>query len=492
MIVRRLHSVFPKPGFIRPGSGFLSLVFLGLTVFALSFPSGAFGGEYDKEIEAMMRTSKARAAIVREISASVVNISVEKNVKTQGTALPEPFQDEFFRRFFQPRMNPREFKQQGLGSGVIVDASGIILTNNHVAGDADVIKVKLKDGREFKATLIGTDPSTDVAVIRIKGTNLPSAKLGSSDEIEVGESVIAIGNPFGLEQTITAGIVSAKGRSGVGVTDYEDFIQTDASINPGNSGGPLVNLRGEVVGINTAIFSRSGGSQGIGFAIPIKMASSVMKSLMETGSVARGFLGVVIQDISPDLAEALGVNPHSGVLIAQVGPDSPAKKSGIQDGDIITAFNSKPVTNSNGLRYAVAELKPGSKVPVELIREGKTMTLMALVGNQPGKEVVKAPNGNNEKTTGILGMTVAPLDQVQAKNLGYSGLNGLLVTQVAPGGPAFEVGIRQGVLIMEVNRKPIRSVSDFKREVKKTPKGKKILLLAREGENSRFLVIAKP
>ncbi|MDH4224104.1 MAG: DegQ family serine endoprotease [Deltaproteobacteria bacterium] len=458
----------------------------------MSFPSGAFGGEYDKEIEAMMRTSKARAAIVREISASVVNISVEKNVKTQGTALPEPFQDEFFRRFFQPRMNPREFKQQGLGSGVIVDASGIILTNNHVAGDADVIKVKLKDGREFKATLIGTDPSTDVAVIRIKGTNLPSAKLGSSDEIEVGESVIAIGNPFGLEQTITAGIVSAKGRSGVGVTDYEDFIQTDASINPGNSGGPLVNLRGEVVGINTAIFSRSGGSQGIGFAIPIKMASSVMKSLMETGSVARGFLGVVIQDISPDLAEALGVNPHSGVLIAQVGPDSPAKKSGIQDGDIITAFNSKPVTNSNGLRYAVAELKPGSKVPVELIREGKTMTLMALVGNQPGKEVVKAPNGNNEKTTGILGMTVAPLDQVQAKNLGYSGLNGLLVTQVAPGGPAFEVGIRQGVLIMEVNRKPIRSVSDFKREVKKTPKGKKILLLAREGENSRFLVIAKP
>jgi serine protease Do len=336
----------------------LACATLLLALFAAGSPgqlsAQSAEAQLQRDIETLTRESKARAAIVKRVTSSVVNISVEKNVKAseRGDG-PDPFDDEFFRRFFQPRIPPpRDFKQRGLGSGTIVDKQGYVLTNNHVVADADKILVKLPDGRQFEAKLVGGDPASDIAVVKIEGSDLPLAKLGNSDDIDVGESVMAIGNPFGLEQTITAGIVSAKGRSQVGVTDYEDFIQTDASINPGNSGGPLINLKGEVVGVNTAIFSRSGGNMGIGFSIPINDAREIMTALIATGKVTRGFLGVVIQDITPEIAGALGVKAGEGVLVANVGPNTPALRSGIKQGDVIASFRQ------NGQRLALCR-RPG-------------------------------------------------------------------------------------------------------------------------------------
>ena len=450
-----------------------------------------------KDIELLQRASKARAAIVKEIRKSVVNISVEKKVSSGESDAPDLFNDPFFRRFFQPRLpnqpgQPREFKQRGLGSGVIVSKDGYILTNSHVAGDADKILVKLPDGRELDAKLVGTDPATDVAVLQVKADNLPFAKLGNSDELDVGETVIAIGNPFGLEQTVTSGIVSAKGRSGVGVSDYEDFIQTDASINPGNSGGPLINLEGEVIGINTAIFSRSGGNMGIGFAIPINMTRAVMNALIENGKVTRGFLGVVIQDVTQELADALGVQPGSGVLISSVGPDSPAAQAGIKQGDLIVSFNDKEVKTSNQLRNTVAGIAPGAKVPVALVREGKTIKLAVQVGEQPANLRAAFREEGEAAPQGTLGMMLEPLNPATAQQLGYVGLNGLVVTQVEPESPAALAGLRQGALVLEANRKPMRTPADFERAVQETGSGKSLLLLVRLGDVSRFLVIKVP
>ena len=334
------------------------MLLAGLVLFAAPATLRAQDDSVARDIETLVRASKARAAIVRQVSPAVVHISVEKTV-TEGGAdnVPDMFDDEFFRRFFAPRLPipPREFKQRGLGSGSIVDERGYILTNNHVVAEADRILVKLQDGRELDGELVGADPATDLAVVKVATNGLPIAKLGNSDQLEVGETVIAIGNPFGLEQTVTQGIVSAKGRSQVGLTDYEDFIQTDASINPGNSGGPLVNLQGEIVGVNTAIFSRSGGNMGIGFSIPINMAKKIMQSLIETGRVVRGFLGVVIQDITQELADALGVEVNEGVLIAHVGPHTPASEAGIQQGDMrqyLRCFQKREMAISTSRPYS--------------------------------------------------------------------------------------------------------------------------------------------
>ena len=450
--------------------------------------------DLQRDIDALIRASKARAAIVKSVKDSVVHISVTKKVQGQdGSRLPDLFNDEFFRRFFKPRMPdpPREFRQRGMGSGVIVSEDGYILSNNHVVGDADEVIVKLTDGREFKAEIVGTDPASDIAVIRVDATDLPAAKMGNSDELEIGESVIAIGNPFGLEQTITAGIVSAKGRSGVGVTDYEDFIQTDASINPGNSGGPLINLRGEVVGINTAIFSRSGGNMGIGFAIPINMTQAIMKSLIATGKVTRGFLGVVIQDVTQDLADALDVEVNSGVLIANVGPDSPADRAGIRQGDLIVTFNGRPVKSSNQLRNAVAAIRPGDSVPVSLIRDGREREVDVEIGEQPA-DMRAAFQPGSQQPMDFFGMSVEPLNPASAEQFGYVGLTGLLVTTIEEDSPAAKAGLRQGALIVEANRTPMKTVAEFRRVVEKTGSGKNLLLLVRLGEISRFLVIKVP
>jgi len=278
---------------------------------------------------------------------------------------------------------PRKFQQRGQGSGFIISKDGYILINNHVVGDADLIKVKLSDGREFKAKVIGTDPQSDVAVIKIDATNLPVLRLGDSDKLEVGEWVIAIGNPFGLSQTVTVGVVSAKGRSRIGINDYEDFIQTDAAINPGNSGGPLVNIHGEAVGMNTAIFSRSGGYMGIGFAIPINMAKAIKDQLLKKGKVTRGWLGVVIQDIDEELAKSFGLEKTEGVLIAEVSEGSPAEKAGLKQGDIILRLNGKKVDDLGELRNKIALTAPGTKVKLEVLRENKRRTIQVTIGEQP-------------------------------------------------------------------------------------------------------------
>jgi Do/DeqQ family serine protease len=480
-----------------------------LAVFLLAAAPALLRAQSDdaatkRDIESLVRASKARAAIVKKISPAVVHISVEKTVQNDGGDTPDPFDDEFFRRFFAPRLPvpPHEFKQRGLGSGSIVDARGYILTNNHVVEAADRIIVKLKDGRELTAELIGADPATDLAVVRVKADHLPVAPLGNSDTLDVGETVIAIGNPFGLEQTVTQGIVSAKGRSQVGLTDYEDFIQTDASINPGNSGGPLVNLRGEIVGVNTAIFSRSGGSMGIGFSIPVNMAKSVMQSLIDSGHVVRGFLGVVIQDVTQELADALGVKVNEGVLIANVGPNSPAASGGMLQGDIVLRLSGHPVKSSNDLRNAVAAIKPGTKLPMDILREGKPMKLTVTVGEQPQDmraaiEGRKPEEGNaNAGKAGrpeeALGLQVESLTPDLAERLNYQGLAGVIISAVAPNSPAAEASLRRGALIERVNRKPVTSVQEFRTEISKVASGKSVLMLVRLGTANQFVVIKKP
>lgn len=471
---------------------------LGLAAFA-----GSAQADVTDDIEAMVRASKARAAIVKRVSPAVVHIRVEKIVKSRGEQpeTPDFFDDEFFRRFFQPRM-PKEFRQRGLGSGFIVDKRGYILTNNHVVGDADKIKVKLPDGREFDAKLVGADPATDLAVIQIKGKDLPVAELGNSDELGVGESVIAIGNPFGLEQTVTAGIVSAKGRSSVGLTDYEDFIQTDASINPGNSGGPLLSLRGKVVGVNTAIFSRSGGNQGIGFTIPVNMARTIMTALIESGKVTRGFLGVVIQDVTQELADAIGVKAKSGVLISNVGDNTPAGRAGIKQGDVITTFNNRRVTTSSALRNAVAAVKPGTSVPVKLVRSGKRMQLKVKIIVQP-KDMRAAISGqaqpgggdkgdSDEAPEAALGLVLRPLTRELAQQLGYEGLSGVLIASVKPGSVAEQANLRARALIREVDRKPVGDIEQFRKVYGALSSGKHVLFLLQMGQFTQYIAVQKP
>jgi serine protease Do len=491
-------------------AGLAGLLILAVTVSSgVAVPGRAAAQTSDaqmqKDMDALQRESKARAQILKRVSPSVVNVSVEKDVKgsDRGGDQPDPFDDEFFKRFFQPRIpqQPRDFKQRGLGSGTIVDSKGFILTNNHVVADADKIQVKLPDGRQFDAKLVGRDPATDVAVIKIDGTDLPAAKLGNSDDMEVGETVMAIGNPFSLEQTITSGIISAKGRSQVGVTDYEDFIQTDASINPGNSGGPLINLRGEVIGVNTAIFSRSGGNMGIGFSIPINEAREIMTQLIANGKVTRGFLGVVIQDITPEIAGALGVKANEGALVANVGPNTPAAKAGVKQGDVIVSFRGQPVKSVNALRYSVARVKPGETVAADVLTEGKRHSVSIKIEEQPADMRTAMGEGNPDQpdqnepaapVDQVLGMTLQALTPELADRMGYQGMKGILVADVDPNGPAAAAGIQQGALILEVNRRPARSVPDLKDQVQKTPSKKYLLMLVRLGNFDRYLALQKP
>lgn len=513
--MNRFQSRFPDAERLAKGFGSQRvrwglIMVLAVSLLVWAIPAAAQNdAETQKAIQALIAGSKARAAIVKEVSKAVVHISVEKTVKNNGprengpqSRKPDLFDDEFFRKFFAPRLPvpPREFKQRGLGSGTIVDKRGYILTNNHVIADADKIVVKLKDGTELKAKLIGADPATDIAVLKIEGKNLPLATLGNSDQLEVGETVIAIGNPFGLEQTVTQGIVSAKGRSQVGLTDYEDFIQTDASINPGNSGGPLINLYGRIVGVNTAIFSRSGGNMGIGFSIPINQARVVMAALIDSGKVTRGFLGVVIQDVTPELAEAMGVDVKEGVLIANVGEDTPAGKSGIRQSDIILRFNGRTVKNTNALRNVVAATKPGEKVPVELIRDGKPERIMVEVGEQP-KDMRAAIRGHgngqgqdpaDDHPEAVLGLEVQPLSPDLANRLGYTGASGVLISNVKPDSPAAQAGLRRGALIEKVNRRSIKNVQEFRTQISKVASGKSILMLVRFERSNQFHVVKKP
>jgi serine protease Do len=417
----------------------------------------------------IIETSRAFSEIAGEVSRSVVNISTVKVVRRESA----PFFDDPFFDFFNPFRDfksPKKWKEQSLGSGVIVSPDGYIITNNHVIEQADEIRVTLIDKRSFKAKIIGVDPKTDVAVVKIDAKNLPTIQWGNSDQLQVGEFVLAIGNPFGLSHTVTMGIISAVGRANVGIADYEDFIQTDAAINPGNSGGPLVNIKGELIGINTAIFSKSGGYQGIGFAVPSNMANLVMNQLEQKGKVTRGWLGVTIQELTPELSQKFGLNSSTGALVGDVAKGSPAEKAGIRRGDVILEFNGKKVEDVGNLRNMVAQSKVGADIPVRILRVAKEYSVRVLIAELP-KEIAEAvPSSVPEESTvqGLSGLTVMELTKEIAWQLGlHKGERGVVVARVEPGSAAEEAGIRKGDVIQEIDREKIERLDDYDRVVSK-------------------------
>lgn len=425
--------------------------------------------------------------IADQVRAGVVNIQVSK--KASNAEFPNLQENPFggrkpFGDFFRPfGGNPPERKHQGVGSGCIISKEGFILTNNHVVEDAEQIKVKLADGKELDGRIIGRDPKTDLALVKIDGdSDLKPLKLGDSDALKVGNWVVAVGSPFGLEQTVTAGIVSAKGRV-IGSGPYDNFIQTDASINPGNSGGPLINMQAEVVGINTAIIA---SGQGIGFAIPINMAKEIAPQLEKTGHVTRGLLGVNIQDLTPELAKSFGLKETHGALVAKVVSGAPAEKAGIAQGDVIVQFNGQPVTGSKDLSRIVAATPVGQTVTVRVMRDGKTIDLPAIVGEMEEESATAARNDASHKT---LGVAVQNLTPRIAGELGLKKNIGVVVTGVKPGSAAAEAMIRTGDVIQEINRKPVMNVADFMRKIDKTSPGDTLLLLIEREQNTLFVTI---
>ncbi|PID56736.1 serine protease [candidate division KSB3 bacterium] len=467
---------------------------VGLVVCALFFTT--FSVQEHIHAESDMRKgleslSQTFRDIVKDVGPAVVYISTEQTVRNQARGTQhfhEFWGDDFMRRFFGDIPQNREFKRQGLGSGFITSDDGYILTNNHVVENADIIKVTLADKREFDAKIIGTDPKTDVAVIKIDGDDLPTVTLGSSDELEVGDWAIAIGTPFGLSQTVTAGIISAEGRSNIGINDYEDFIQTDAAINPGNSGGPLVNIYGQVIGINTAIFSRSGGYQGIGFAIPIDMAKSIQHSLIKDGKVVRGWLGVMIQAVTPEIAKGFDLEDTTGTLVGDVLKGSPAEKAGLERGDVIITFDGQAIDGPNSLKNIVARTAVQKKVDVVVIRNGKKKTINVLLGEQPGDSQITAEAPS--ETAARFGLSVQELTDNVANKLGYIGEDGVVISNVEPHSPASEAGLRRGDLIKEINKKPLHSIEDYNDAMKRLGDEKSFLALIQRGGNTLFVVVS--
>ena len=434
------------------------------------------------------------APVVKKVTPSVVKVVVTgKAQKSPGFEnLPDPF-----RRFFgddfggmgRRRSGPAP-REHGLGSGVIVSKDGYILTNNHVVENADEVKVSLNDGREFIAKVIGTDPKSDIAIVKVDAKDLPAISIADSDKIEVGDLALAVGNPFGVGQTVTMGMVSATGRGNLGL-DYEDFIQTDAAINPGNSGGALVDIEGRLIGINTAILSRSGGNQGIGFAVPVNLAKMVMESLVKDGKVVRGFMGVNIQDLTPALAKEFGLKDSSGVVVADTSPRSPAEKAGLKSGDVITAFNGKDVRDSRHLKLQVAQTHPGKTVPVKVLREGKEKTLSVTVKELPNDEL--ASNKGHDKDTNssdsLDGVAVSDLDgNVRSQLKVPASVKGAVVTEVDPNSAAYEAGLREGDVIQEINRKPVSGADDAVK-LTENVKDKRTLLRVWSKGGSRYVVV---
>lgn len=421
------------------------------------------------------------APMVERTAPAVVNIATRGSVEVGGGG--HPFMDDpFFRRFFDMPNQPRQRREtRSAGSGVIIDAAeGLVLTNAHVVDGAEEITVTLQDDRNFDAEIIGTDPGSDIALLRIDADDaeLAQLKLADSSTTRVGDFVVAIGNPFGLGHTVTSGIVSALGRSGINPEGYEDFIQTDASINPGNSGGALVNLRGELVGVNSAILSRGGGNIGIGFAIPANMVKSVMEQLLEYGEVRRGLLGVNIYDITPDIAEAYGIDETKGAMVSQVVPESAADKAGVQAGDIIRKVDGKAVDDANALRNTIGLKRSGETVKLEIFRDGKKRTLKAKLGEQ----AVTAQVDAEEIHPGLQGAEFETLDDASPE---YEGEAGVLITSVAPGSPAAQRGLRTGDLITGVNRQKVRNVQ----ELQENAEGRSLLLNIRRGNANLLLPI---
>jgi serine protease Do len=440
----------------------------------------------------------ARAAsiadVVERVLPSVVSVSSTRVARVERPQMP--FDEPFFRHFFGGRFDvPHQRRAEGLGSGVVV-AKDIILTNNHVVDGAEEIKISTADKQELDAELVGADPKSDLAVLRIKekGDKLKPIQFGDSSRLRLGDVVIAIGNPFGVGQTVTMGIVSAKGRAHLGIVDYEDFIQTDAAINPGNSGGALVNTEGQLVGINTAILSRSGGNMGIGFAIPANMAKPIMDSIMQHGKVVRGWLGVSIQDMNADLAEAMGLSKAHGVLVAKVQKDTPAAKGGLERGDVISKVNGHATDDTGKLRNLIAAAGAGAEVKLDILRDGKPRTLTIELGEMPDDvgsgtpEVGTAP----AKPATIDGLTLQPLDAGLRRKYEISKdvTTGLVVTDVKRGSVGAFAGLRPGDVLLEVNREPVKTPEDFKRAWKQS--SDKVLFLVHRKGTTIFMAVTKP
>ena len=460
----------------------------------------------DGGVESLRQTGKAFAAVAREVSPSVVFIQVESTSAAPESPFPGgewPFGDEFFKRFFgeptprTPRGKPPEEQRHAVsqGSGFVFSSkSGLfsdktyILTNNHVVEGADKIRVKFQDGREFDAKVKGTDPKSDVAVVEINSGGFPALKWGDSSKLDVGEWVVAIGNPFGLSHTLTVGVVSATGRTSLGISDYEDFIQTDAAINPGNSGGPLVNLDGEVIGMNTAIFSRSGGYMGVGFAIPSNLARGIAEQLIKTGKVVRGYLGIVIQPLTAELAQSFDLEQSQGILIADVSKDSPAEKAGLKQGDVIVSYQGKPVTDVGDFRNRVSLTAPGSRADLGIIHDGKQKDIKVSIGTlSEAKVAAMTPSA---QSTEELGLTVQTLTPQLAEQFNAKPGEGVVITQVKRGSIAALAGIPVGAVILQVNQKAVNSAEEFTRAVKEASDNRRVLLLIRARGTQQYVVLS--
>lgn len=463
---------------------------------------GHAGSEADarKLLEDKMSTmndwSEGFSAVAEYVTPSVVTVETKTTVKYE-----DPFNDffggdEFFKRFFgNPRNQPRqEQKLSGLGSGVIVTADGYIITNNHVIDKTDEIKITLSNGKTYDGKLIGTDPRTDIAVVKIDEKDLPAIKMANSDLIKVGQWAIAVGNPFSksLSHTVTAGIISGMSRSSVGLDSDVDFLQTDAAINPGNSGGALVNMKGELVGINAAIISRSGGYEGIGFAIPANTAKSIMDQLIKTGKVVRGFVGVSMQDVDEQMAKALGLKSAKGAVIAQVVEGSPADKAKLQQGDVIIKVNGKEVANSLEIRKQIIPKQPGSEVELTLIRDGKEINVKVILDEAPGEPLAVKEEAPAKKSFERLGMNVTNMNKDLAAKYNVPNIAGVLITEIEQGGPAFNAGLRQGDIVQRVGRKDIKTVKEFVDEVNKITKGETALFLVNRKGSSLFIAFNMP
>lgn len=436
------------------------------------------------------------APVVKQTLPAVVSIVSTKVVKANGgdEGLDQLFNDPRFRQFFgnrQPNMpnqrQPREQRERGLGSGVIVNADGYILTNNHVIDGASDIRVALADKRELKARLIGADSKTDIALLKVDEKNLPTLSFADSSQVQVGDIALAIGNPFGIGKTVTMGIISATGRGNLGIEDYEDFIQTDAAINPGNSGGALINTRGELIGINTAILSRAGGNQGVGFAVPGNMARAVMNQLSKGGKVVRGYIGTSIQDVTPEVAKAFGLSEARGALVGEVTEGGPAAKAGIVKGDIITAVDGQSVLDNRELRLKISQMAPGTPVKLKLFRDGKERETTITLGELPVEKL--AAEAEQSQSSSFEGVSVDNLTPQIARQLELpANTMGVVVTSVEEGSTFADAGLRRGDVIQEVNRKPVNTVADFRQALKLSSKNS-VLLLVNRGGHTSFVAI---
>jgi len=437
-------------------------------------------------------SAPAFTEVAKAVTPAVVNIT-SRIARKHERMMRNPM-DEFFRSPFgfpfgpEGPMPPREPHGGGMGSGVIVSPEGYIITNNHVVDGASELTVTLPDKREFKAKIVGTDPKTDLAVVKINASNLPYVRWGDSSKLQVGEYVLAVGNPFGLNSTVTLGIVSALGRGHMGITQYEDFIQTDAAINPGNSGGALVNTAGELVGINTAIVSQTGGYQGVGFAVPANMAKPVYESLVATGKVVRGYLGVAIQELTQDLAKSFGLKQAKGALVSSVAEDSPAERAGIKQGDVIVAYQGKPIEDPAVLQREVTRTPVGTKAMLKVIRDGREQEVAVTIGEQ--SETAKVASADSSMENVLAGVEVQSLDLQTARELGLRGkAQGVVVVNVEPDSLADRAGLAQGDVIKEINRQPIKSVRDYEKIVSNLKKDESALLLINRRGTALFITV---